>query len=117
MMFGHLFGLKAIVLSDILSRSSTTPEVLLAIVKSLLKFADSKAYLRLASYEIIVSIATSISYTNHHLSDQLTDILNLVFEEKSELVTPEDLWFVICLQNHSSVQNKVIVVPLYIFEN
>ena len=114
MYFGRIFGFKAIFISGMLDRPTSSTQDLQRIIKSLLEFASSKAYLREASFDLIISIVKLISSSKsspHHLSECLPDIIESIVKSDSSNLNPETLWFVIVLQYQTNL--KVCIVYLF----
>lgn len=92
MVFGKLFGLHAIVRSEILKRA-TWPD-LDRLVADLLKFSLSKTYMKEACYEIIISL---LSKETPFAAELKTHIVKLTLS--TGIDNPELLWLAITCQS------------------
>ncbi|KAJ3193239.1 hypothetical protein HK101_005175 [Irineochytrium annulatum] len=104
-LFGRVFGLRAIVLSGMLERDHTTVEDLDRIVESLTGIASTKSYLREACFDLLNSVMASIASKGGALGKRIPGIVEKVLTDG--LTSPEELWFVIHLQSLNFKKPKI----------
>ncbi|KAH8550146.1 DNA polymerase phi-domain-containing protein [Umbelopsis sp. PMI_123] len=98
MMFGRIFGLRSIISSGILSRSSTTLEDFEQIFDDLFQISQAKPYLSEVCYHVAASTLPVVSICKLDLKKEALEALSSKFMEDG-INTPDQLQLVLAIQS------------------
>ncbi|KAJ3207331.1 DNA-directed DNA polymerase [Dinochytrium kinnereticum] len=109
MLFGRLFGLRAIHLSGAILRDHASADELSRICEMLLACGNSKIFLREACFEILIGFISTVSTNSFALKDELlARIPSIVAKALSGGITNiEQLWLAVYVQYNTELLQDV----------